>query len=229
MMNENMIENVREYLNEHNDVAIECLEHLGDYDWLTIYSLDDLLDDYCNGELEEVINLFVSSGTEARSYYEYYVKDGEVYDADDLYYDVESVLGDDDVITEIIAEIDYRNINVPDELYNMCRTVTLEDVQGNIRDSLDFVLYNNFEQMKLIEDLDCFKTSCESVAILMRIVNALTTIVKSCNEDDYPVLQEVVWEHTIPSIMQFAIGFAKGGVTIEKAVEVWMKKNLLEG
>ena len=39
MYNEEMIEDVREYLNDNNDVAIDCLENIGEGDWCEVYSV----------------------------------------------------------------------------------------------------------------------------------------------------------------------------------------------
>lgn len=229
MYNEEMIENVREYLNEHNDVAVDCLVNIGGCDWCEVYSLYDLYDCYCGGELDDVINLFVDSGMNATSYYRYYVKDDEVKDEDDMCDDIEETLDDDDIVEAIIDDIVNLNVNVPDELYKMCHSVTLEDVQREITEANNRLLNTSVDLLKNADDADWYLTVCKSVVLHDRIYNALMKITSSCSEDDYKILIDMVWANVIGSLVQFATGFCKGGVTVEKAVEVWIKKNILEG
>ena len=229
MDNERMIEDVRDYLNENNDVAIDCLQAVGDWDCLNTCSLYDLYSDQCNGELDEIINLFVDAGMNATSYYDYYIYDGELKDSDDLCYDIELILDDDDIVEMIIDEIVNLNVNVPDELYKMCHSVTLEDVQREITEANNRLLNTSVDLLKNADDSDWYLTVCKSVVMHDRIYNALMRIIKSCSEDDYKILIDMVWVNVIASLVQFATGFCKGGVTVEKATEVWIKKNVLEG
>ena len=229
MYNEEMIEEVREYLNDNNDVAIDCLDSIGEADWCEVYSLYDLYSDYCNGELDEIINLFVDSGMNATSYYRYYIKDDELKDEDDMCYDIEDMLDDDDIVEQIIDKIVNLNVNVPDELYKMCHSVSLEDVQREITEASKRLLNTSVDLLKNADDMDWYLTVCKSVVLHDRIYNALIKITASCSEDDYKILIDMVWANVIPSLVQFTTGFCKGGVTVEKAVEVWMKNNVLEG
>ena len=230
MISEKMIEDVREYLADDNDVAIECLKCVGDYDWLNTYTLYDLYNDYCGGDIEEVINLFVDAGFNASSYYEYFIDGyGDLKESDDLCYEIDKALTDDNLICEIIEEINCWNINVPDDLYDLCHSATVEDVQDAITKANKFILGNSVDLLKNEDDLDWYLTVCKSVAMHDRIYNALMRITSTCSEDDCNILIGIVWENVIPSIVQFATGFCKAGVTVEKATEVWIKNNVLEG
>lgn len=229
MYNDEMIENVREYLNEHNDVAVDCLVNIGEGDWCEVYSLYDLYNCYCGGELDDVINLFVDSGMNATSYYRYYVKDDEVNDEDDMCYDIENVLDDDDTVEMIIDDILNWNINIPDELYKMCKPVTLEDVKGKITDAYNSLVKRRQTMLGDVADLDYFKTVCNSVSTLTRVYNSIIRIADSCSDDDVDILDGMVWENVMPHIEEYVVVFAKGGVTVEKATEVWIKNNVLEG
>ena len=229
MYNDEMIEEVREYLNDNNDVAIDCLENIGEGDWCEVYSLYDLYREYCNGELDEVINLFVDSGMNATSYYRYYVRDDEVKDEDDMCYDIEDILDDDDIVEMIIDDIVRYNVSVPDDLYNMCCPRTLEEVKSDITNAYNGLIKHRRKMLGDVEDLDYFKTVCDSVSTLTRVYNSIIRIIDSCSDDDVNILDNMVWENVLPNIEGFVVVFAKGGVTVEKAVEVWMKKNVLEG
>ena len=231
MYNEEMIENVREYLNDNNDVAIDCIQSLGDGDWTNTYSLYELYQDYCNGELDEVINLFVASGEDAYAYNYYFVnQDGEVCDDDDLCYAIEEYLEDDDIIESIIEDINNWNVNVPDDLLELCKeSATLEDVQTSVSSAYRKLLQHKRNMLGEVQDLDYFRDVCDSTTRLMRIYASIMRIAEKCSENDINILNEMVWENTIPNIEVFTCTFCKGGITIEKAVEVWLNNNVLEG
>lgn len=224
MYNENLVEEVRDYLINDNDLAIECLEHLGDYDWLMIYSLDDLYNDYCGGYLDDVINLFVDSGMNATSYYRYYVRDGEVKDEDDMCYDIEEVLDDDDTVIEIIAEIDYGNINVPDDLYKMCHVIEWDVIKDDIHAGYAKLM----NELYLATSVETFDVAVCTGSVYKRIRDCLiSTKVFKATSDDYEILKDVVWEDVITHITNYCKDFCRGGVTIEKATEVYIMNNIL--
>ena len=195
------------------------------------FILYDLYRDYCNGELDEVINLFVDSGMNASSYYGYYVRDDEVKDEDDMCYDIEEILDDDDIVTQIMAEIDYGNVNVPDELYKLCHVVEWDMIKDDIHASYSLLVKEmHADVMAYPDDIERFERWVCTGSLYKRIRNCLiSTKVFNATADDYEILKDMAWTNVIHHIVDFCKDFCKGGVTVEKATEVWVKKNVLEG
>ena len=226
---EKLIEDVREYLCDHLDEARDYLEEMGE-DWVRFYTLDELYNDYCGGDLVELIDMFCESSASASDYEDYYVYEGDVRDACDIDEDVEYTFSDDYWVERLIDYAESGKVNASSALLQIIQ-------RGGVSwDEVSTALQNNFDHYVEVEYGNIKNTSMpfdEFVAKCICIVNTKCVLKYLCDTKFFGIGEErysdVIESVNSNSAWLYQVGIvarknAVGGVPFEKGIEIYLKQ-----
>ena len=233
---EKLIDDVRDYLMDASiDETRDYLCDLG-YDWCYVYDLDDLYNDYCNGQLDEVINMFVSVRMDAYDGGEYYVSYGEVCEANELEDRIWEELEDEDLIIRLIDYALSGKINASSSLLEIInsRNVTWDDVDDAVL--CNFRKFCECERGALkdpeyADEPFTFAEVCGKIANVERIVNHIrSTKFGHIDESKYEKIIDALHinEQWLEQATGVAVAHMAYGISLEKGFEVYLKKAWFE-
>lgn len=228
---EKMIDDVREYLQGEIEETRDYLYDIG-VDWCRMYDLYDLYHEYCCGELDEIINLFVSNSMEAYGYGEYFVKYGELYEAADLEDAVWEVLEDNDTVEKIIEYIADGKIDyAPDDLLEIINS------GSSSWQDVDDALHTHFHN-SLVSEREAFNDPlygnspnefaevCRRIEDMRSAFNCLLkTKFSNIPEERYGDIVNVLDANPnwLMGVGMVARGYMKDGIPFTKGVEMYLK------
>lgn len=229
---EKLIDDVRDYLMDAStDETRDYLCDLG-YDWCYVYDLDDLYNDYCNGQLDEVINMFVSAHMDAYDGNEYYVSSyGEVCDASELEDRIWEELEDDNLITRLIDYALSGKINASSNLLEI-----INNGYSSWQD-VDDALHTHFHN-SLVSEREAFNDPlygnspnefaevCRRIEDMRSAFNCLLkTKFSNIPEERYGDIVSVLDANPnwLMGVGMVARGYMKDGIPFTKGVEMYLK------
>ena len=243
MMNEKtremLMDEVIEWMGENAEFTKEFLGAHG-YDWCQLYTLGELFDDYCGSDLVEIIQLFQNSNCDATDYDAYFVDDnGDLRDGYDLDSEVEDFVynNSDGIFRKVLDDLECGLID-NDELiaiYEKYAVTPWEDVARKLWERRDDVTLHYVDEIDKVlmngdKSTDDFINICDIVHDMVAMVNVLTdTRFFGIDESEYGELCELFYKtdditcNEVYNMLNIVRSWACGGVTIEKATEMYVK------
>lgn len=243
MINENtreeVIDAIAEWMADNTEFSADFLREHGE-DWLHVYTLDEMYRDYCGGDLADVINMFADNNVEASTWSDYFVDDnGDLHTDDEFSEVVSEMVFDDNKYAEwVLEEIEEGLIDEPQELMDIVSKYAAtpwEDVERKLWERRDDVILHYIGEIDKIlmngdKSTDDFVGICNTVHDMVSMVNVLTTTrFFGIDESEYAELCEL-FEKTdditcneVYNMLIIVGSWACGGVTIEKATEMYVK------
>ena len=233
-MREQMMEDVREWMQDNIEWSADFLYSHGNYWANETYDLEDLLDDIEDGELYALVNLIIDADLGYVSDCDkfFFDCDGNLKKIDDLEDAIyEFIDVDDDIVDMLLDDIDEGLVDDNDlmEIIKKYSLPSWDDVEYELK-----AVFNNFcrHSNQLMFDGYDFVYVCKEVALASAVKDYLIST-KFCNADESEysrIIGDLDGDNLLPVLMSDTSEYIEGmHIPLEKALEIVVKNEYLKG